>query len=306
MSATRVAAIDCGTNSIRLLIADTEGDSKTDLLRETRLVRLGQDVDRDGRLAPDAIERTIVACEEFAQMIDAWQVAVISFAATSAARDASNADEFSDAVHKVLGVRPQVLSGEEEAQASFRGATGELGDGVSLVFDIGGGSTEIVQGTEAPTFIRSLDVGAVRMTERFLASDPPTVPQIGDCIEELDRLLAPVLSSLTESQTVILVAGTATTIAAHALRLDGYDSAQIHGARIDVAEMQAACTALVSMSVADRRLLPYMHPGRADVIGGGALVVDRLLEHVRSQKRQVIISERDILDGLALAAALQS
>lgn len=303
VTVSRVAAIDCGTNSIRLLITDIEGQHKRDLVREMRIVRLGQGVDAEGRLSAEAIERTVHACTDYAHMIDAWAVDQVTFAATSATRDAENADDFSEAVYAVLGVRPRVLTGEEEARASFAGATGELAEGLTLVCDIGGGSTELVQGVGTPTIAHSLNIGSVRMSERFLSTDPPTITQIGDCIEWLDQVLEPELAQFDTSSTVIMVAGTATTIAAHTLGLESYDSERIHGARLDIDEMRAACTSLVSMTVADRRLLPYMHPGRADVIGGGALVVDRLLEHLRVETTQIRISERDILDGIALAAA---
>ena len=303
MSRTSVAAIDCGTNSIRLLIAEVDGNTKTDHLRDMRVVRLGQGVDRTGRLAPEAVERTLEACREYQQVIEAMGVDVVSFAATSAVRDASNADEFGDAVEAVLGVRPQVLTGAEEARASFEGATGDVADVLTAVIDLGGGSTEVVQGRGAPSFSHSFDLGSVRMTERFLQTDPPTVGEVTECMGHLDAVIAPVLSGLPSTAEIVGVAGTITTIAAHSLALPSYDSELIHLARIHIDDVRAACVSLMQMPVADRRALPYMHPGRADVIAGGALILDRVLEHLPRETDELVVSEQDILDGLAWAAA---
>jgi len=303
MSGTSVAAIDCGTNSIRLLITEVDGDTKSDLHRDMRVVRLGQGVDGSGRLAPEAIERTLEACREYAQTIAAMGVDVVSFAATSAVRDAANADEFGDAVESVLGVRPRVLTGEEEARASFEGATGEVADVLTAVVDLGGGSTEVVQGLGAPSFAHSFDLGSVRMTERFLHTDPPTVAEVTACMAHLDAVIAPVLTGLEPTAEIVGVAGTITTIAAHSLALPSYDSERIHLARIHIDDLRAACMSLMQMPVADRRALPYMHPGRADVIAGGALILDRVLEHLPKETDEVVVSEHDILDGIAWAAA---
>lgn len=303
MAQTTVAAIDCGTNSIRLLICQIDGSSKVDLLREMRVVRLGQDVDRTGELAPEAVERTLEACREYAAVIETLGVDVVSFAATSAVRDASNADAFGDAVEVVLGVRPRVLTGGQEARASFEGATGDVADVLTAVIDLGGGSTEVVQGEREPTFAHSFDLGSVRMTERFLASDPPTVAEVTACMDHLDGVIRPVLGGLPESIEIVGVAGTITTVAAHAMALPSYDSNVIHGARIHVDDLRAACMSLVQMPVIDRRALPYMHPGRADVIAGGALILDRVLEHLPRSGDEVVVSEHDILDGIAWAAA---
>jgi len=303
MSRTSVAAIDCGTNSIRLLIADVEGQAKTDHLREMRVVRLGQGVDGSGRLAPEAIERTLEACREYKQAIDAMGVDVVSFAATSAVRDAANADEFADAVESVLGVRPRVLTGEQEARASFEGATGEVADVLTTVIDLGGGSTEVVQGRGEPSFSHSFDLGSVRMTERFLQTDPPSVAEVTACMTHLDAVIAPVLRDLPPSAEIVGVAGTITTIAAHSLALPSYDSELIHLARIHVDDLRAACMSLMQMPVVDRRALPYMHPGRADVIAGGALILDRVLEHLPRETEELVVSEQDILDGIAWDAA---
>lgn len=303
MAGIRVAAIDCGTNSIRLLITEVDGDTKIDRLREMRIVRLGQGVDESGLLASEAIERTVSACREFAAAIQAIGVDTIAFGATSAVRDAQNADDFGDAVEAVLGVRPRVLTGDEEARASFEGATGDVADVLTAVIDLGGGSTEVVQGLGRPTFAHSFDLGSVRMTERFLAGDPPTIAEVTRCMTYLDDVIAPVLAPLPPSAEVVGVAGTITTIAAHSLALPSYDHDLIDGARIHVDDLRAACTSLVQMTVLDRRALPYMHPGRADVIGGGALILDRVLEHLPASTQELVVSEHDILDGIAWAAA---
>ena len=304
----RVGAIDCGTNSIRLLVADVDGETKTDLRREMRIVRLGQDVDRTGRLAPEAIERTVAACREYRDLMNELAVEKIVFAATSATRDAENAADFSEAVLEVLGVRPRVLTGEQEAAASFLGAAREFSAGSTLVVDIGGGSTEFVQGNFAetgaePTFARSVDLGCVRMTERFLASDPPAAEEIADCIAAIDAVIVPVLDQLDETDTLVMVAGTATSIAAHMLGLGDYDSDRIHGSQIALADMKSAANNLLARSVAQRLELGFMHPGRADVIGGGSLITNRILEHGRCDSDVVVISEHDILDGIALGPA---
>lgn len=303
MARSTVAAIDCGTNSIRLLVAQVDGGTKTDLLREMRVVRLGQGVDETGTLAPEAVERTLEACREYGGVIDAMGVDVVSFAATSAMRDADNAADFSDRVEEILGVRPRVLTGEEEARASFEGATGDVAEALTAVIDLGGGSTEVVQGRGAPTFSHSFDLGSVRMTERFLLTDPPSVAEVTACMTHLDAVLAPVLSQLEPSDEIVGVAGTITTIAAHSLALPSYDSEVIHQARIHVDDVRAACGSLMQMPVADRRALPFMHPGRADVIAGGALILDRVLEHLPRTTEELVVSEQDILDGIAWAAA---
>lgn len=300
---TRVAAIDCGTNSIRLLITDIDGGIKSDFVREMRIVRLGQGVDQTGRLADEAIARTLAACREYRGLIEDAGVETISFAATSATRDAANAQEFSTAIYDVLGVYPQVLTGEQEATASFIGASRELGEGCTLVIDIGGGSTEFVQGEGVPSFAQSVNIGCVRLTERHLASDPPTLNEIDACIATIDSHIVPILTSLPVTETLIMVAGTATSIAAHALGLSDYDSERIHGSRISFDDFAASAADLVARTVEQRSELGFMHPGRADVIGGGSLIVQRILNHVNVSNRVVVVSERDILDGIALTAA---
>ncbi|TXL57360.1 Ppx/GppA phosphatase family protein [Aeromicrobium terrae] len=300
MPRQRIAAIDCGTNSIRLLITDLS-DQQHDLVREMRIVRLGQGVDATGRLDRAAIDRTLQATREYAELITTLGADVVRFCATSAARDAENADEFSAEVESVLGIRPQVLTGEEEAAASFLGATRSLAGGRALVADIGGGSTELVVGQDGTVeWSTSLDIGSVRLTERFLPSDPPGVTELTDCMTYLDGVLKPALDGLAAVDTMVGVAGTVTTVAAHALELPSYDRDALHGARLDVDVLRNACISLAQMSVADRRALPFMHPGRADVIGGGALILDRLLDHV--DIGSVLVSEHDILDGIAWTA----
>lgn len=304
---SRVAAIDCGTNSIRLLIADLVDGQKTEVQREMRIVRLGQGVDQTGRLAPEAIERTIAACREYHQLITELGAEHLAFAATSATRDAENSAEFSDAVFEILGVRPHVLTGEQEARASFLGAASEFADGSTMVIDIGGGSTEFVQGSfgsgsATPDFAQSVNLGCVRMTERFLRSDPPLPQEIFDCSSAIDELISPVLAAVKETDTLVFVAGTATTIAAHLLGLSKYDSEKIHGSRFEFAQYRAAAQSLLAMSVAERRELGFMHPGRADVIGGGSLIVERIVAQVRSSNSHLLVSEHDILDGIAMTA----
>ncbi|MCW2825325.1 MAG: exopolyphosphatase, partial [Aeromicrobium sp.] len=263
----RVAAIDCGTNSIRLLISDIDADDKTDLLREMRIVRLGAGVDETGHLSRAAIDRTLSATREYAELIAMFGVTDVRFCATSAMRDADNGADLEDAVEEILGVRPVVLAGLDEARASFLGATRGLDQDRTLVLDIGGGSTEIVVGTgEEIEWSVSLDIGSVRLTERFLAGDPAPVNEVTACMDHLDKVLTPVVSQIRPVSAIVGVAGTVTTVAAHSLALPSYDSSVIHGARLALEDVSGACLSLVQMSVADRRALPFMHPGRADVI----------------------------------------
>jgi exopolyphosphatase/guanosine-5'-triphosphate,3'-diphosphate pyrophosphatase len=301
---TRVAAIDCGTNSIRLLVSDVGDHHKTDLVREMRIVRLGQDVDRTKHLADEAIARTLQATREYAELIAMFGTDQVRFCATSAVRDADNAGEFEDAIEGILGVRPVVLGGLDEARASFLGATRDLDAGRTLVVDIGGGSTELVVGTgEDIEWSVSLDIGSVRLTERFLSSDPASVAEVTACMNHLDGVLAPVVADLTPVGSFVGVAGTITTVAAHSLALPSYDSETVHGARLALDDVREACLSLVQMSVADRRALPFMHPGRADVIGAGALILDRLVDLVPLSTDTMVVSEHDILDGIARSLA---
>jgi exopolyphosphatase/guanosine-5'-triphosphate,3'-diphosphate pyrophosphatase len=307
---TRVAAVDCGTNTIKLLVADLDpstGDER-ELVRESRMVRLGQGVDRTGRLADEALERVFAAVEEYAELVSRHSAETVRFCATSATRDASNAQVFADGVEQRLGTRPEVVSGSEEARLSFDGATRHLGQVPSpvLVVDIGGGSTELVLGStgSAGRLVvdagHSLDIGSVRMTERHLHSDPPTETEINaareDVAEALDRLPARGVEPAV-ARTVVAVSGTGLTVAAAALGLDGMDRGRIDGAVVAVEEVHAAARRLLGMSVEQRLALPYMHPGRADVIGAGALILDAVL--TRAHVTQLRVSVRDILDGIA-------
>ena len=298
----RVAAIDCGTNSIRLLISDIDGDTKTDLVREMQIVRLGQDVDTTGSLAPEAIERTLAATRDYADLVGALGATRIRFCATSAARDASNAGDFSVAVEGILGVRPEVLSGDDEAAASFLGAARDLPSlsDPSLVVDIGGGSTELIVGHgETVDAAQSLNIGSVRMTERHLHSDPPSRDEVADAIADIDVVLDSSQVDLVNVGSFVGVAGTITTVAAHTLGLQCYDSARIHLARLSFDQLGASCEALIHATVAERKAMPFMHPGRADVIGGGALIVQRIMARLAPAVSELVVSEHDILDGIA-------
>ena len=301
--ALRVAALDCGTNSLRLLVTDVRGDTKHDVVREMRVVRLGQGVDETGRFHPDALQRTLAVTREFGELATVLGAERVRFCATSAARDAANADELNDGVEAILGVRPEVLTGEAEAQASFLGATRSI-SGPALVVDIGGGSTELVVGDDGEVgWSHSFDVGSVRLTERFLHGDPATVQEVTALESYLDGVLRPRVADLDPVSTFVGVAGTITTVAAHALELPSYDSSRIHGARLPVDDVRTACLSLLRMSVADRRALPFMHPGRADVIGAGAMILDAVLDAVPLATDTVTVSEHDILDGIAWGAA---
>lgn len=294
-----VAAIDCGTNSIRLLVA---ADGR-DVTRQMRIVRLGAGVDRTGRLDPAAIARTEAALVDYAHTIDRIGVDAVRMVATSATRDASNRDEFVAMVRSVLGVEPEVVSGEEEARLSYAGATaGVPVDYPVLVADIGGGSTEVVLGDRpGPSGVRaarSVDIGCVRLTERCLHSDPPTAGEIAAARADIAAALTTAAATvpLADAAAFVGLAGSVTTVAAHALGLGSYDPARIHNARIPAVDALAACADLVHRSRAQRAALPFMHEGRVDVIGGGALVVAAVLE--ASGCAQLVASEHDILDGI--------
>jgi len=300
----RVAAIDCGTNAIRLLIADVTGDKLVDVARRMEIVRLGEGVDRTGMLAPAAIERTRRALLGYAAEIAELGVTRVRMCATSASRDASNAQEFRDMVRGVLGVDPEVITGAQEARLSFLGAVQGLdAEPPFLVFDLGGGSTEFVTGARDVEHAISMDIGCVRMHERHLHSDPPTPSEIAaaerDIVAAVDAALAAVPGR--DAPTLVGLAGTVTTVAALALHLDSYDSARIHHSRIDAPSVARVTAELLAMTVAQRRALPVMHPGRADVIGAGALVLRIIME--RSGHDAVIASEHDILDGIAFGLA---
>ncbi|MFE7706087.1 exopolyphosphatase [Streptomyces sp. NPDC057486] len=312
---TRVAAIDCGTNSIRLLVADADPATGelTELDRRMEIVRLGQGVDRTGRLAPEALERTFAACRQYAAVIKEYGAEKTRFVATSASRDAENRDEFVGGVLDILGVEPEVISGDQEAEFSFDGATKEL-EGSDhlpkpyLVVDIGGGSTEFVVGDDRVLAARSVDIGCVRMTERHLVrdgvvTDPPTPGQITAIRADIDAALdlAEETVPLTEAATLVGLAGTVTTVAAIALGLEEYDSEAIHHSRISFEQVQEITGRLVTSTHAERAAIPAMHPGRVDVITAGALVLLGVMK--RTGAREIVVSEHDILDGIAWSIA---
>ncbi|PVZ58929.1 Ppx/GppA phosphatase family protein [Arthrobacter sp. H-02-3] len=320
---TRVAAVDCGTNSIRLLIADIDTDTNadaatgqpaprlTDVVREMRVVRLGQGVDSTGELAPEALERTFAATRDYASLIREHGVAKVRFVATSATRDASNRQVFVDGIRAILGVEPEVITGDEEAALSFAGASSVLpsrGDDPVLVVDLGGGSTEFVLGNAGGVIAaRSVDVGCVRMTERHLRSDPPTPEQIAAAEADVDAAISEAARTvpLERATAIVGVAGSVTTITAHALRLPEYSPAAIHGTELDLDAVRKACTELLDMTREERAALPFMHPGRVDVIGAGGLVWRRVLERLADvtagRITTAVASEHDILDGIALS-----
>ena len=315
----RVAAIDCGTNAIRLLVADLSltpsGPHLVDVHREMRIVRLGEGVDATGRLVGSAIDRTWHALADYAAIIRSSGALRVRMAATSATRDATNRDDFVAMVVRTLGQPPEVISGREEAELTFRGTVGDLpaGDGPFLVVDIGGGSTELVVGSvdaDGDVILAgavSLDLGSVRITERLLHSDPPTVAEVTAAQTWTSGLLRGGLDSLPlpTVRRMVAVSGTATTVAAAALRLTSFDRARIHLARIAVPTLRSQSQFLLHATRAHRAALPYMHPGRVDVIGGGSLILATVAELVaaRAPVSEMTVSEHDILDGLALSLA---
>ncbi|MER5884694.1 Ppx/GppA phosphatase family protein [Streptomyces sp. NPDC001941] len=304
---TRVAAIDCGTNSIRLLVADADPATGelVDLDRRMTIVRLGQDVDRTGRLAPEALERTFAACRAYAEVIREHGAERVRFVATSASRDAENRDDFVRGVVEILGVEPEVISGDQEAAFSFTGATKELGAGQGeyLVVDIGGGSTEFVVGGAEVRAARSVDVGCVRLTERHVRHDPPSADEVAairaDVRAALD--LAEEAVPLREADTLVGLAGSVTTVAAIALGLEEYDSARIHHCRIPYEQVRDISEKLLGATHDERAAHGAMHPGRVDVIAAGALVLREVME--RAGASEVVVSEHDILDGIAWSVA---
>ncbi|MEV7302904.1 Ppx/GppA phosphatase family protein [Streptomyces clavifer] len=312
---TRVAAIDCGTNSIRLLVADVDPATGhfAELDRRMRIVRLGQGVDRTGRLAPDALERTFDACREYAAAIEELGAERIRFVATSASRDAENSDTFVRGVLDILGVEPEVVSGDQEAQLSFDGATKELVvsdhlDKPYLVVDIGGGSTEFVVGDDEVRAARSVDIGCVRMTERHLVRDgvvvdPPAADRVAAIRADIDAAidLAEKTVPIADAATLVGLAGTVTTVAAIALGLEEYDSEAIHHSRVSLEQVREITGRLLASTHEQRAAIPAMHPGRVDVITAGALVLLAVME--RAGAAEVVVSEHDILDGIAWSAA---
>ena len=326
MTTKRVAAIDCGTNSIRLLIADLTAKTDhserivgssgaqqqpplADVTRQMRIVRLGEGVDRTGRLAAAALDRTMTALREYANLIDKAQPEAVRMVATSATRDAANAQEFTDRVVAILGVAPEVISGDEEAMLSFTGATRELaGTPLAaaclppyLVTDIGGGSTEFVLGGADASQVkgRSVNIGCVRLTERHLHGDPPLAAEVAATVADIDAALDQVAAAVpvARARTLVGLAGSVTTVAAIALGQTEYDSARIHHSRISAAQVHGIADDLLAMTRAERAAIPVMHPGRIDVIGAGALILDRIM--TRFGFAEVLVSEHDILDGIA-------
>ena len=304
----RVGAIDCGTNSIRLLVADVDGAELSPIDRRMIVVRLGEGVDRTGAFSDAALGRTFAACEEYAAVLDELGVERLRFVATSASRDVTNRDAFVDGVRDRIGVEPEVISGDQEAALSFHGAVAGLPARLiaapRLVVDIGGGSTEFVLGDEVPTASVSVNIGCVRMTERHLRSDPPTPEQISateaDIAEALDRAAGVV--DWSSARSLVGVAGTVTTIVALVHGLAAYDPAEIHGRSASAREVAEWTDRLLAMPRAERAGLPVMHPGRIDVIGGGAMVLRAILR--RTGQDRVVASETDILDGVARALAV--
>ncbi|WP_344522771.1 Ppx/GppA phosphatase family protein [Streptomyces albiaxialis] len=314
---TRVAAIDCGTNSIRLLVADLDPSTGElhDLDRRMEIVRLGQGVDRTGRLAPEALERTFAACRTYASALEEFGVGPdrLRFVATSASRDAENREEFVRGVKDILGVEPEVITGDQEAEFSYTGATRELDRAAHpapyLVVDIGGGSTEFVVGDGEVEAALSVDVGCVRLTERHLTSADGTITETPSR-EQTAAIRADVESALDEvektvplrsAHTLVGLAGTVTTLGALALDLDTYDPGRIHHARLTYEEARAQTTRLLAATHDERAALPVMHPGRVDVINAGALVLLTVME--RTGTEELVVSEHDILDGIAWSLA---
>lgn len=311
---TRVAGVDCGTNSIRLLIADVTDGRLTDVHREMRIVRLGQGVDATGEFAADALARTRAALSAYATLMRDHEVTAVRMVATSAARDVANRDEFFAMTAEVLGaVTPgavaEVITGTQEAELSFRGAVGELDPAAApfVVVDLGGGSTEVVLGSQNVDASYSMDIGCVRLTERCLHSDPPTADEIAAARAVVREALGEALREVPVEQgrTWVGVAGTMTTLAALARRMTTYDSDAIHLSSVGFDELLPVCADLLTMTRAQRAVLGPMHEGRVDVIGGGALVVEELAA-VLSERAGIdtlVVSEHDILDGIALSIA---
>ncbi|GGG78349.1 Ppx/GppA phosphatase family protein [Corynebacterium pelargi] len=308
---TRVAAIDCGTNSIRLLVSELREGSIADVTREMKVVRLGEGVDATGAFAPEALERVQVALEQYVETMEDLGVTTVRMVATSASRDVSNRDEFFRMTGSLLGrIRPgyraEVISGEEEAALSFRGAVADLDpqDGPFCVMDLGGGSTEFVVGDADGSIFgsHSTRMGCVRLSERIMRSDPPTATEVeiaedyvAERIKEVETIVP-----ITQAQTFVGCAGTFTTLAALALGLESYDPKAIHNAVLRTESLHTITRQLIAESAAERLLHPVMHPGRADVIAGGSVVVEGIIEmiHRNTSANTIVISEKDILDGI--------
>ncbi len=302
----RVAALDCGTNTLRLLVADLDPQAGAAhvLDRRSTIVRLGQDVDRTGVFAAAALARTFATLDEYVSLVERHRVDSVRFVATSAARDVQNRDLFVSGVRDRLGIDPDIISGDEEARLAYDGATRQL-TGVTevrrpwLVLDIGGGSTELVLGSEVGDEISgvSLDVGSVRITERHLHGDPPTAGEVAAAVADVDAALDSVQVRLASARSLIGVAGSVTTMGAMVLDLDQYDRERVNLARLPSADVGRAVGRVVAMSIEERRALRFMHPDRADVIGAGALILRCVVERVGLAS--LVVSARDILDGIA-------
>lgn len=303
----RVAAIDCGTNSIRLLIADVQDGNFREVIREMEIVRLGQGVDQTGEFHPDAISRTLAAVDKFAAEIARRGVEKIRFCATSATRDAKNRDLFIDGVKARLGIAPEVISGEEEAALSFAGATKDLPDSLApfLVVDIGGGSTEFVIGHRKVESAKSVNIGCVRMSERHFNADPAAPEEIERARKDIQLAIAEAAKvvDIKSAKSLVAVAGTATTVAAAALNLPEYDRYAIHLSRISSMQTTETSEMFLKMTRKERAALGYMHPGRVDVIGAGSLVLAEIVKAVGAS--EFIACESDILDGIAFSLGQQ-
>jgi exopolyphosphatase / guanosine-5'-triphosphate,3'-diphosphate pyrophosphatase len=301
---SRIGAVDIGTNSVRLLVADVDGSGRDAKLlpveRLMRITRLGQGVDRTRALHPDAIGRTVAVLREYREVLGRHGVTQLRATATSAARDASNRDAFFDEAHDALGVTPELISGDEEAHLSFLGATADLdAPAPYLVVDIGGGSTEFVLGTDAPSGLVSLDVGCVRVTEQFLESDPPAPEELSNAVATVRDLIADVprlVPGAADAATLVGLAGTVTTVAAIELGLAEYDPERIHHFRITRSAAEDVFRTLATESAADRAHNPGLEAGRVDVIVGGTIVLVSLMRVLGFD--EMLVSEADILDGL--------
>ena len=308
-TSTRVAAVDCGTNSIRLLVADLDAQAgtQTEVLRRMEIVRLGQGVDATGRFAPEALARTFAACDDYAARIRERGARRVRFVATSAARDATNRDEFFDGVRSRFGVEAEIVTGEEEAALSFAGATRAVAqDGAGhpapyLVVDIGGGSTEFVLGEREVEAARSVDIGCVRLTERHLTQDPPTAEQIAAARRDIDAGidLAAAVVPIHSAKTLVGVAGSVTTISAIAQGLPEYDRERVHLSRISAETVRRVAAELLASTHDQRAANKAIHPGRVDVIAAGSLILAQIVD--RLGLSEVVVSEHDILDGIALS-----
>ena len=300
---SQVAVIDCGTNSIRLLVAEISGSTFKEVIRTMEIVRLGQGVDENKAFHPDAINRTLLAVKSFKEIIDRNNVDKIRFCATSATRDAKNRNLFIDGVRDILNVQVEVIPGEEEAALSFTGATYQLdqGAGPFLGVDIGGGSTEFVYGDKKVMSAKSVNIGCVRMSERHLTSQPPTMDQIASAIVDIDIAIthAAVSVPINSAKSLIAVAGTATTVAAAALDLSKYDRDLIHLSKISADKVHKVAQMFQSMNKNEISALPYMHEGRVDVITAGSLVLSRVM--AATGAAEFVASESDILDGMAFS-----